>query len=268
MSALDLSLDNLDAFKAGALAAYDPLIANLRRFEDEDLRRPTLLPGWSRGHLATHIARNADSHVRLLDAALAGETVEQYAGGWEGRAAQINQGATRSAPDLVADVQSSSHALFDYWGSAPDHLWSETVHTSSGSRPAWRLVWSRWRELDIHHVDLDADYAPSDWSDAFVDTLLGEVAETLPERLPRGASVRFESLDDRSVGQRDPFVFRLVAESATQGNMKAGGADPIVVGGAKPALLAWLIGRPTVAKGLTVSQAGQSVKLPELRPWA
>ncbi len=33
---------------------------------------PSLLPGWTRGHVLTHIARNADSFVRVLEAARSG----------------------------------------------------------------------------------------------------------------------------------------------------------------------------------------------------
>lgn len=34
-----------------------------------DMRGPSLLPGWSVGHVLTHVARNADSHIRRTDAA-------------------------------------------------------------------------------------------------------------------------------------------------------------------------------------------------------
>ena len=31
-----------------------------------DIAAPSLLPGWTRGHVITHIARNADGYVNLL----------------------------------------------------------------------------------------------------------------------------------------------------------------------------------------------------------
>ena len=65
--------------------------------DDATARRPTALPGWTLGHLLTHVARNADSHVRRAEAARRGEVIEQYVGGWEGRTAEIEAGATRSA---------------------------------------------------------------------------------------------------------------------------------------------------------------------------
>src|SRR5204862_5680301 len=35
---------------------------------DADVRRPSLLPGWSGGHVLTHLARNPASHARRTDA--------------------------------------------------------------------------------------------------------------------------------------------------------------------------------------------------------
>jgi uncharacterized protein (TIGR03083 family) len=47
--------------------------ARLRRtlagLTDAGARRPSLLPGWTVGHVLTHLARNGDSHVRMLDGA-------------------------------------------------------------------------------------------------------------------------------------------------------------------------------------------------------
>ena len=63
------------------------LALTLAGVTDTDARRPSLLPGWSVGHVLTHLARNADSHVRMLEAAAVGEVADQYPGGNERRAA-------------------------------------------------------------------------------------------------------------------------------------------------------------------------------------
>ena len=44
-----------------------------RRSTTSDWRAPSRLPGWSRGHVATHLARQADALRRLADGAHAGE---------------------------------------------------------------------------------------------------------------------------------------------------------------------------------------------------
>src|SRR5579872_1795438 len=88
--------------------AHARLGRHLDGITDEDVRRPTVLPGWSVGHVLTHLARNADSHLRRIAAASRGEVVDQYEGGPEGRAAEIEAGARRQAAELVADVRSSA----------------------------------------------------------------------------------------------------------------------------------------------------------------
>ena len=57
-----------------------------------DASAPSLLPGWTVGHVLTHLARNADSMVRVLDAAERGEVVERYPGGMPTRNADIDGG--------------------------------------------------------------------------------------------------------------------------------------------------------------------------------
>jgi maleylpyruvate isomerase len=101
----------LPAAIEGAHATHGRLMTSLERLDDDQVAAPSLLPGWTRGHLLTHIARNADSHVRVLTAARRGEVVEQYPGGKAGRAADIESGATRSVGELVADVETSARRL-------------------------------------------------------------------------------------------------------------------------------------------------------------
>jgi uncharacterized damage-inducible protein DinB len=54
MNEVNHSLDRL-------AAATDRVLATATTLSDAEAREPSLLPGWSRGHVLTHIARNADS---------------------------------------------------------------------------------------------------------------------------------------------------------------------------------------------------------------
>src|SRR5918995_3450961 len=88
----------LDRDVAGAAAAHQGLLAML----DEclgagalDGAAPSRLPHWSIGHVLTHLARNADSMVRVFDAAERGEVIDRYEGGVARRNAEIEAGATR-----------------------------------------------------------------------------------------------------------------------------------------------------------------------------
>src|SRR3954453_19965729 len=82
---------------------------------EADLTVASALPGWTLAHLLTHLARNADSHVRRIDAAHRGEFVEQYEGGFAGRERAIEEGSTRDAQTIVDDVIESSLHLDAAW---------------------------------------------------------------------------------------------------------------------------------------------------------
>ena len=65
--------------------AQDRFEEAIEPLSDVDVARPSRLAGWTVGHVLTHVARNADSHVRRAEAAARGEVVEQYPGGHQGR---------------------------------------------------------------------------------------------------------------------------------------------------------------------------------------
>lgn len=182
---------------AGARATHTRLMRTLEGLDPAHVAEPSRLPGWSRGHLLTHIARNADSHVRVLEAAVRGEVVEQYVGGKEGRATAIEAGARRSPADLIADIDTSARTLFELWDEVPGRVWDDGWVPLSGGKPAWIVPYSRWRETEIHHVDLDLGYEIEDWPIEFVAVALLEAPSSLENRL-RGDSapdVEAEDLD-------------------------------------------------------------------------
>jgi maleylpyruvate isomerase len=135
-----------------AFALMDSVIGGLT---DEDARGASRLPGWTRGHLLTHIARNADSHRGMVEGALRNEVVEQYPGGAEQRTADIEAGADRSADDLLIDVYVSQRALANAWAELPDDGWDRPMSSWHEIRPVRDGVLQRWREIIVHLVDLD-----------------------------------------------------------------------------------------------------------------
>jgi uncharacterized protein (TIGR03083 family) len=60
-------------------AATGLLLATAAALGDAEVRGPSLLPGWSRGHVLTHIARNADGLGNLLRWARTGAETPMYA---------------------------------------------------------------------------------------------------------------------------------------------------------------------------------------------
>ncbi len=73
-------------------AATSRLLATAKTLSDADVRAPSGLPGWSRGHVLSHIARNADSLVNRLTTAATGVDIPQYPSP-EARDAGIEAGA-------------------------------------------------------------------------------------------------------------------------------------------------------------------------------
>jgi maleylpyruvate isomerase len=176
-------------------AAHQRLNERIRDLSDDDVRRASLLPNWSVGHVLTHVSRNADSHIRRADAAVAGVVVDQYPGGYDGRAAEIDTGAARSAQEIVEDVRASAAALEVKWREVPDDAWGAVSRDVSGRERALReLPARRWQEAEVHLVDLDIGVTHRDWSEAFVSVWLPRGREQIRQELPSDATL--PHLDD------------------------------------------------------------------------
>src|SRR3954454_13249421 len=167
----------------GIARAQATLLTRVASLTDEQARQPCLLPGWSVGHLLTHIARNGDSLVRRFAGALRDEVVDQYEGGAEGREADIQAGADRSAAELVDDVRQSSVAVDEICARMPPEAWSRATRSVTGTiAPASHVALSRWREVEVHHVDLGLGYTPADWPPDLIEACLPGVLDSLLRR--------------------------------------------------------------------------------------
>src|SRR5215469_11297112 len=148
--------------------AGNRLAATASALTDDQVTEPSLLPGWSRGHVLTHIARNADGLRNLLIWARTGTETPMYASA-ERRAADIEAGAGRPAAGLAADVRESAAALTAEAASMPEDAWTAQVRALHGPPfPALGVLERRLSEAEIHHVDLAADYSPGDWPEDFL----------------------------------------------------------------------------------------------------
>jgi maleylpyruvate isomerase len=169
-----------------ARGAHQRLHETVVGLDDSTMRRLSGLPGWSVGHVVTHLARNADSVVRRLEAAQRGERVEQYPGGARGRAEEIERGAARSAAAIVEDLLAADDRVERTFETVSPQVWDQEVAAGDGKFViASRLAFARWCEVEIHHVDLDLGYGAVDWSHEFVERMLPRVLEALPARCDR-----------------------------------------------------------------------------------
>lgn len=134
----------------------------MSRMGDDAFRAPSGLPGWSRAHVLTHIARNADGMVNLLTWARTGVETPAYASA-EARDAAIEEGATRAPAAIRDDVIASSDRLAVAVREMTEQAWTAHVRNVQGVEiPAADIPWIRAREMWIHAVDLDVGASLSD----------------------------------------------------------------------------------------------------------
>ncbi|MER5753538.1 maleylpyruvate isomerase family mycothiol-dependent enzyme [Streptomyces sp. NPDC002088] len=136
---------------------------------------PSVLPEWTRGHLAAHVAANADALCNLVHWAATGEETPMYASPEE-RAAGIAKGAAMSAEELRSWVTASAQALDEGWDRLTDEQWQHEVVTAQGRTvPATELPWMRAREVCIHAVDFGTGAGFADLPAGFLTALCDEV---------------------------------------------------------------------------------------------
>lgn len=158
-------------------------MGTLAGLTEGQIREDSLLPGWTVGHVLTHLARNADAHVRRLRGALMGEDIPKYAGGADERMAQIQNGAGRGLTSILTDLEGSISQLDSVMSECTAAGWPNSglgVEQGYGvaACPAHRL-----REVEMHHADLGVGYGPSDWPEEYVAWDLPLLLRTVPARL-------------------------------------------------------------------------------------
>ncbi len=160
-------------------AASERVMLTADRLTDEDLRGPSRLAGWTRGHVLAHIARNADSYWNLLEWARTGEEYPQYPSD-ETRAAGVRASSGRPIEELRAELQISIERLALQIRTMPEPAWRATVRARAGwAHPAWYVLNRRWRELEAHHVDLDVGFSYTDWPLTYVAWELNDTIAAL-----------------------------------------------------------------------------------------
>jgi len=163
------------------LLATTRYLQALTVLDDESVRRPSLLPGWSRAHVVAHLSRNADAFTRVLGQVAAGEPASMYASA-DARDAEIEDTVARlDLAGLVEDALASTARLTEaFWACEAD---PGTPYTRvPGGDQSWPLhsVGPRRRaEVEIHHSDLGVGYEPATWPADFSSHLVRQRQEDL-----------------------------------------------------------------------------------------
>ena len=200
-------MNDLERDRAGATRAHRALAATLKHLNDEQVKQPSRLPGWTVGHVATHIARNAEGHLRMFEAASRGEVAEMYPGGRDQRTDDIESGSRRPAAELLADVTATAAALEATWAAMPEQAWAGRGITFAGESTMSDLLFIRWREASVHHADLGLDFAWSDWDPEYVRAELGRMTMLWSSRQPMGLTEL--PLEARRVGDHHRVAWLL-----------------------------------------------------------
>jgi maleylpyruvate isomerase len=231
---------------ADAIAAVNDATARLivavdtiRGSGPDAFAAPSLLPDWTIGHVASHLARNADGFRNVLDGLAVGELRTPYLSP-EARAADIEAGARRDTPTIAADFATAVRQLADQLAATPVQTWSATVDLGRGGPTTADVIMAaRLGEVELHHHDLGAD---------------GGLA----------------LLDDAQALRLLRALLRSYVRTRAVGGMvlEPDAAEPIVIGdggqrvaGSAVDLVGWMSGR---RDGTTLRTAGS---LPELPSW-
>ncbi|MFE7587543.1 maleylpyruvate isomerase family mycothiol-dependent enzyme [Streptomyces gardneri] len=202
---------------ASVKAATDRLLDAAASWDNAATAEPSRLPGWTRGHVLAHIARNADALVNVLQGR------PMYADAAT-RDADIERDAARPLAAHLADLRESGDG-FQTAGAEPAD-WSRTVELRNGvTDSASRIPFRRWVEVALHHVDLGVGYELEDLPEEFVQR-------------------EIDFLTERFTGHATVPPTRIVATegSGTWTTGSPEGAEVTVTGPA-PELLGWLAGR-------------------------
>jgi maleylpyruvate isomerase len=206
-------------------AATRELLADLAGLTDAQSAGPSLLPDWTRGHVLTHLARNAEGGIRLLGWARTGMPSYEYES-LAARAAAIEEGAGRPANVMVQEVAQTADAFAAAATGMPPDAWQRVVRYTAGQEPrAEVIVPSRLAEVLIHHVDLNLRYGPQDWPAWFTKETLSRTTEFLTGA-GKITPVRLEGTD-----------------SGHSYAIGAAGAAAPLIRGRECDLMAWLYGR-------------------------
>ncbi|MBY8876670.1 maleylpyruvate isomerase family mycothiol-dependent enzyme [Actinacidiphila acidipaludis] len=230
---------------AAVADATAELLEAVAALPDDALAEPSLLPGWSRGHVLAHLVGNADGLVNLLTWARTGEETAMYGPG-DARERAIEEGAGRSREEHMAALRESGARFTEAVAQLPPAGWAAQVVMRTGRVvAAAEIPWRRLVELRLHHVDLG----------------IGTGCDDLPEDF---AARELAWIVDGLTGHEGIAAVRLHDTSAGQKWTIGAAAEPdITVSGGTAALLAWVSGRGD-GGGLSVSPDRPLPVLPPL----
>ncbi len=207
----------------------------LRELGDDELRGPSLLPGWTRAHVIAHVGFNARALGRLVDWATTGIEKPMYESA-HARSREIDSAAPLSNVELRELGDKEARALEIAWSAIPANRWSTEVNNAQGVRiPVVDTVWMRSRELWLHALDLNYSASAADIPPAVQRRIIHNVLDTW--------ATRDDYRVHMTVADTGEEFEPVSSHSTTADSTTARTA----VSGSLPNLLMWVTGRRNIA---------------------
>ena len=186
-----------------ALLAHETglLMRTAAGLDDETVRGASLCGGWTRAHVLSHIARNADGLGNLASWAVTGTPRAMYDSP-EARDADIVAGSTRGVQEIFTDLEdSAARFAAAATGLAGPPEQAEVEMRSGRTVLAGQLPTLRLMEVVFHHVDLEAGYTFADADPGFVRRAVTNSIERIMAsgRAP-SVTLRSDEGDEWSIG--------------------------------------------------------------------
>lgn len=149
------------------MVATQRLLGDTISISENDWHSPTALPGWTRAHVATHLARNADVLRRLLTRLDTHPQLEP-----DDVVRDLEVGARRSPLEIQIDLDTSAGLLNNTFNQIPAEDWSIPLSGDLHDLTVSDLPMMRLNEVVLHHVDLDCGFGFVDLDPQIAEWLL------------------------------------------------------------------------------------------------
>ncbi|RFS84247.1 maleylpyruvate isomerase family mycothiol-dependent enzyme [Actinomadura spongiicola] len=218
----------------------DLMLRSVGGLDDDAFAASSALPGWSRAHVAAHVAANAEALSNLVHWAATGEPTPMYASP-ERRAADIEQGRALPSGELTAWLRRSADALEAGMTALGEERWSARVVTAQGRTvPATEIPWLRSREVCVHAVDLATGATLADLPPDFLTALCDDAVAKRATAPGPALTLRAPTAVWELPGDGEPAVVTGELHDIAA-YLTGRPAAPLTVDGAPaPALGAWL----------------------------
>jgi maleylpyruvate isomerase len=227
---------------AQLVEAGQRLVRSVDRLSGDDWGAPSLLPGWTRAHVAAHLALNGEGLTNVLRGEVDHESAPMYES-QEARDTDIEKLAGADHAEIRERLLASTITFPEAVQAVPPDLWDGRFERTRGGStlPLWAAPLMRLREVEIHHVDLGIGYSPDAWGQDFAE----ELVDGMLKRQQAEGSFRIRPLDtDRTWEAGAP------------------GDDAAVVTGPVAHVAWWLTGR-TPSEQVSCSRG----ELPQVGSW-